>query len=132
MATFESFRPKLKPGNILPQGSKVIYETHGSFKEVGDISEDADDAIAMEVLTEKIKSEISAAGFEAAAISAAMDFETRAVNVYKSRALETDDANEKELYNMLAKWEGSHQRFLHNINESLKHEIWFDNHFWPH
>jgi len=56
-------------------------------------------------LTEKVKSEISAAGFEAAAISAAIDFENRAIEVYSSRAKEATDSNEKEMYQMLADWE---------------------------
>ena len=93
--------------------------------------EDPEEEVAMRVLTDAMKKEIGAASFEAAAISAAMDFEARAVKVYTDRAAEATDPNEKELYQMLADWEKSHQRFLHEINEELKADIWNDNSFWP-
>lgn len=86
--------------------------------------------VAMKVLTEQLKKETNAASFEAAAISAAIDFETRAVNVYQDRAQEAVDPFEKELYSMLAQWEMGHQKALHEINEVLKEQIWNDNHFW--
>ncbi|MFZ4400435.1 MAG: ferritin-like domain-containing protein [Bacteroidales bacterium] len=87
--------------------------------------------VALKVLTEEIKKQISAASFEAAAISAAMDFETRAVKIYSDRAEAATDINEKELYKMLADWETGHNQFLHQLNEELREEIWYDNNFWP-
>lgn len=87
--------------------------------------------IVMQILSEDIKKQISAASFEAAAISAAMDFETRAVKIYSERAQAATDPNEKELYQMLADWEKGHHALLHKLNEELKEEIWFDNNFWP-
>lgn len=83
------------------------------------------------VLTEDIKKSISAASFEAAAISAAIDMETKAIQVYSNRAKEATDENEKALYQWLTEWEQGHHKILHELNESLKEEIWFDNHFWP-
>jgi len=80
---------------------------------------------------EDIKKQISAASFEAAAISAAMDFETRAVKIYSERAEAATDVNEKELYKMLADWETGHNLLLHKLNTDLKEEIWYDNNFWP-
>ena len=91
---------------------------------------DEDDA-AVEILTEKVKKEISAAGFEAAAISAAIDFENRAIEVYSNRAEAATDPNEKEMYSMLADWERTHHHLLHDLNEDLKEQIWNDNNFWP-
>ncbi len=91
----------------------------------------AEDTEALMILSEKVKKEISAAGFEAAAISAAIDFENRAVEVYQSRANEATDANEKEMYRMLADWERTHFRLLHKLDEDLKEQIWQDNNFWP-
>jgi rubrerythrin len=82
-------------------------------------------------LSEKVKKEISAAGFEAAAISAAIDFENRAVEVYQGRANEATDPNEKEMYQMLADWERTHFRLLHKLDEDLKEQVWHDNNFWP-
>lgn len=93
--------------------------------------EDAEETVVLKVLTEQLKKEINAASFEAAAISSAMDFETRAVKLYSERSKEATDVNEKELYRILAEWEGTHQYMLHELNESLKEEIWNDNNFWP-
>ncbi|MDT8393599.1 MAG: ferritin family protein [Bacteroidales bacterium] len=95
------------------------------------IAEPADDEEASLILSEQMKNEISAASYEAAAISAAIDFENRAIEVYQNRADEADDANEKELYQMLADWERTHHRLLHRLNEDLKEQIWNDNNFWP-
>jgi rubrerythrin len=83
------------------------------------------------ILSDQVKKEISAAGFEAAAISAAIDFENRAIDVYQSRANESSDLNEKEMYQMLADWERTHHRLLFRLNEDLKEQVWNDNNFWP-
>jgi rubrerythrin len=91
----------------------------------------AEDEAAVEILTEQIKKEISAASFEAAAISAAIDFENRAIEIYSKRAEEATDLNEKALYQMLADWEKTHHHLLHKLNEDLKEQIWNDNNFWP-
>lgn len=92
-----------------------------------DISED----ISGEIINREIVKQISAASFEAAAISAAMDFETKAVEVYSKRAEEAEDPNEKEMYAWLAEWERGHHKILHDLNEALKESIWYDNQFWP-
>ena len=90
-----------------------------------------EDEAVIEILTEQIKKEINAAGFEAAAISAAIDFENNAIAVYSNRAAEATDPNEKEMYQMLADWEKGHHHLLHKLNEDLKEQIWNDNNFWP-
>ena len=90
-----------------------------------------DDATVMQILSEDIKKQINAPSFEAAAISAAMDFETRAVQIYSDRAATATDPNEKEMYQMLADWEKGHHFWLHKINEELKEQVWYDNNFWP-
>ncbi len=107
------------------------YEKNKSFmkNDPGNLIED--DEEVTEILTEKIKNEISAASFEAAAISAAIDFENRAIEVYSTRAEEATDPNEKELYQMLAEWEKGHHHLLHRLNEDLKEKVWNDNNFWP-
>jgi rubrerythrin len=96
-----------------------------------DTSADISEEIANEVINKDIVKQISAASFEAAAISAAMDFETRAVEVYAKRAEEAEDPNEKEMYTWLAEWERGHHKILHDLNEALKESIWYDNQFWP-
>lgn len=105
------------------------FSNNKRFLKINDPPED-DDAI-MEILTEKVKAEISAAGFEASAISAAIDFENRAIEVYKKRAEEAVDTNEKEMYTMLVNWESAHHHLLYKLNEDLKEKIWNDNSFWP-
>ncbi len=105
------------------------YAENNEFMKVEEHPEE--DTAATEILTEKIKTEISAAGFEAAAISAAIDFENRAIEVYSTRAKEATDANEKEMYKMLADWERTHHHLLYQLNEDLKEQIWNDNNFWP-
>jgi rubrerythrin len=93
--------------------------------------EDPEEETVVRILSEEIKKEIKAADFEAAAISAAMDFETRAVKIYSERAEEATDPMEKEAYKMLADWESGHHKLLHRLNEDLKEQIWNDNSFWP-
>jgi len=107
------------------------YEKTKEFLSPQGYEEPSEDEVALKVLTENMKKEINAASFEAAAISAAIDFETRAVKIYSDRAEEAIDPNEKELYRMLAEWEMGHQKMLHELNEELKQDIWNDNNFWP-
>jgi len=107
------------------------YQKTNEFMENDEHVEDPAEEIAMGVLTDEIKSQITAASFEAAAISAAMDFESRAVQIYTERAESAEDANEKKLYQMLADWEVGHHKWLHKINEDLKEQVWYDNNFWP-
>ncbi len=106
------------------------YVKEGKFAKPDTSNGDTEDIID-EVLNAKLVKEISAASFEAAAISAAMDFETRAVELYSRRAEEAEDINEKEMYKWLADWESGHHKILHNLNEALKESIWYDNQFWP-
>ena len=106
------------------------YEKNGRFS--GNAMQNpSNDAEALLILSERVKKEISAAGFESAAISAAIDFENRAVEVYQGRANEAEDPNEKQMYQMLADWERTHFRLLHKLNEDLKEQVWHDNNFWP-
>jgi rubrerythrin len=108
----------------------AYYERNKAFMKVDDVA-DTDDATVMQVLTEEIRKQINAASFEAAAISAAMDFETRAVQIYSERAESATDENERDMYQMLADWEKGHHYWLHRINEDLKEQVWYDNNFWP-
>ena len=105
------------------------YKDHHEFL-TNEAPTEEEDAV-IEILTENIKKEISAAGFEAAAIGAAIDFENRAIEIYSNRAKEATDPNEKEMYQMLADWEKTHHHLLYKLNEDLKEQIWNDNNFWP-
>ena len=86
---------------------------------------------AEEILSDKLKSKISASSFEAAAIQSAIDMETRAVNVYSARAETATDPEERKFYTWLAEWEKGHHRLLIKIDNELKEEVWHDNNFWP-
>jgi rubrerythrin len=86
---------------------------------------------AQKVLSDKIKQQISAAGFEAAAIGAAMAMEREAIQYYSGRADESEDSGEKALYGWLADWETGHLDMLAEIDKALRLEIWNDNQFWP-
>lgn len=109
----------------------ISYTKKHEFLKPDAPEEDVEETIVLKVLTDKLKEEIDAASFEAAAISSAIDFERNAVNLYESRAEEATDPNEKELYRILAAWEAGHSKMLVKINNELKEEIWNDNNFWP-
>lgn len=106
------------------------YEKEHKFAHV-DLSDLAHEEFANLILTEDMKKKISSAGFEAAAISAAVDFEKRAIEVYSKQAELTGDPNEKALYQWLADWEKGHLKVLNDIDNELKEKIWNDNQFWP-
>ncbi len=88
-------------------------------------------SVASNVLTEEIKEKISAAGFEAAAISAAISMEERAVKLYSESSENTSDPEAKSLFEWLTRWEREHLSLLLDIDKALKEKIWFDNQFWP-
>lgn len=91
----------------------------------------ASEAVVEKILNEGIKGKIEAASYEAAAISAAIDMENKAIEVYSKRAAEASDINEKELYSWLAEWEHTHLKMLNEMNKQLMESIWYDNKFWP-
>jgi len=89
------------------------------------------DTLARLVLSRDIRRQLGAASYEAAAISAAIDMESKAVALYAERAGKSSDPQERSLYQWLADWERGHQRFLARIHEELLEEIWQDSRFWP-
>ena len=84
-----------------------------------------------EVLNTEIQRKIAAADFEAAAISAAVLLEERAVALYSQRAETTDDPKESALYAWLTRWEQGHLSFLAKLDKEIKEEIWHSQDFWP-
>jgi len=97
----------------------------------GSYDENAIGGVASHVLSPDMKGKISAADFEAAAISAAMSMEESAVRLYAERALSATDPEEKSLYSWLAEWERGHLKLLAEMDRELTERIWFDNQFWP-
>ena len=88
--------------------------------------DDADTSqVASKVLTQEIKEKISAA-----AISAAIAMEERAVKLYSENAETAADPEAKNLYAWLTHWEREHLNFLLDIDKALREKIWFDNKFW--
>ena len=86
---------------------------------------------AKQVLTQAVKQRIAAADFEAAAISAAMLMEERAIALYSRRAEAADDPDEAVLYRWLADWEKTHLDYLVALDKEIKETIWNDQQFWP-
>ena len=106
------------------------YQQNEKFTS-GDYQDTNPDSIASNVLSKELIQEISAADYEAAAITAAMSMEQNAIKLYSDRAAESKDPNEKALYEWLAKWETQHLNFLAEIDKELTEQIWYDNNFWP-
>ncbi|MGC9529752.1 MAG: ferritin-like domain-containing protein [Candidatus Bipolaricaulaceae bacterium] len=87
--------------------------------------------IAGSVLTDKVREEIAAASFEAAAIYAAMGLEERSAAFYRDQEAKAGTEAERQLYRWLADWERSHLELLMALDEDLRHKVWHDRHFWP-
>jgi rubrerythrin len=104
-----------------------ILAKRGGFAAPGPVP----DSLSKLVLSEEIRKQIGAASYEAAAISAAIDMENRAVALYSGRAGEASDPAERAVYQWLAEWERGHQRFLARLHQELLEEIWQDSGFWP-
>ncbi len=116
------------------QHVKILSDQFKAFKETGKFKApdtSATGSIAKTVLTPEVKGRIDAADFEAAAISAAMLMEERAIALYAKRGQEARDPQEKKLYQWLADWEKEHLDFLAAIDADLKESIWNDSGFWP-
>ncbi|MEW5909645.1 MAG: ferritin family protein [Thermodesulfobacteriota bacterium] len=91
----------------------------------------SEDRIASLVFTGEIIRKINAASFEAAAVSAAMSMEERAIRLYTQRGKNAKDRQEKAMYRWLAEWESKHLEMLSKIDRELTEAIWNDNSFWP-
>ena len=110
------------------QYKQVVASNH--FSPV-DIQTPSPTDVAGAVLNAVTENRISAAGFEGAAVSAAMAMEERAIRLYADRAAKTEDVEEKALYAWLSEWEGEHLEMLSRIDRALTESIWNDNQFWP-
>ncbi len=97
----------------------------------GGFENDASVVTAPDILDETLKDKINAASFEATAITAAIGFEEKAVNMYAKRAQEATDPEEKKMYKWLSVWEKTHLKKLMALEASLIEDVWNDNNFWP-
>ena len=110
------------------------FKNFSQDKQFDPISDDDDhnSVIAQNVMTGEIVARIAAAGFESAAIAAAMAMEKEAVRIYSERAQTAENEKEKVFYQWLADWEKTHLQFLSEIDQAIKESIWHDNNFWPY
>ncbi len=116
--------------------AKILKEKYAELTGKSGLSQvklpdDQDESVSKFVLSESMKSQIAAAGFEAAAISAAIDMESKAIKLYSESSQNADDINEKNLFEWLAEWEKGHYELLFDLDRDLKERIWNDNQFWP-
>ena len=115
--------------NILEKQFKA-YMKDSKFM-AGGFENDASVVTAPDILDETLKDKINAASFEATAITAAIGFEEKAVNMYANRAQEATDPEEKKMYKWLSVWEKTHLKKLMALEASLIENVWNDNNFWP-
>lgn len=116
--------------------ARILKEKYAEFNSKNKISafvqaDDPDDSVAGYVLSDSMKNQIAAAGFEAAAISAAIDMENKAIKLYSESEENASDINEKKLFSWLADWERGHHKLLSDLDKDLQERIWNDNQFWP-
>lgn len=115
---------------------RILSEQFKAVRENGKFAPDAldgesDATAANAVLSSAVREKISAADFEAAAISAAMGMEEKAIRLYAGRADTAGDPEEARLYRWLADWERGHLNALSEMDRALTEAIWHDNAFWP-
>jgi rubrerythrin len=115
--------------NILSEQFKAYHQKKKFVR--GNFNEADNSSFASKILTREIKEKISAAGFEAAAISAAISMEERAIRLYSESAQTSSDSEANALFEWLAGWEREHLNLLSDIDNSLREKVWFDNKFWP-
>lgn len=115
--------------NILNDQFKA-YNEKGAFRS-DSFDESEEINLALSILNSEIKEKISEASFEAAAISAAISMEQRAVEIYSRQSEKATDPEEKKLYLWLANWEQLHLKVLMEIDRALLDQVWGDNNFWP-
>jgi len=106
------------------------YNENGLF-EPDSFVENGGSTLPASILDIGIKEKISAAGFEAAAISAAIAMEQRSIEVYSQQSERATDPEEKRVYMWLATWERVHLKMLMEIDRALLDQVWSDNSFWP-
>lgn len=93
--------------------------------------EKEDATVTAEIMSDDVVKEVHGAGYEAAVISAALEFEKNAVNFYSRQAEEAESEGEQKLFRWLVRWEKTHMMMLAKLDNELKEQIWYDNQFWP-
>jgi len=123
---------------LVEEEKKHIELLNSQFKHFAknrDFDDDDLDALPQEpsqdVVSDEIVKDISAAGYESAVVSAALEFEKKAVSYYSEQAKKASSSAEKKLYDWLTRWEKTHMHMLAEIDKDLREAVWYDNQFWP-
>lgn len=112
---------------LTKQYSRVLK---GESLDASDL-EEGDATVTAEIFSDEVVKEVHGAGYEAAVISAALEFEKNAVNFYSKQAEEAEFEGEQKLYMWLVRWEKTHMMMLAKLDNEIKEQIWYDNQFWP-
>lgn len=117
---------------------KHIQLLEKQFRKISKSEENSVDEISLsdsqgagKIVTSEIVNKVSGAGYEAAIIGAALEFEKKAVDYYSTQAASVKRRGERKLYNWLAEWEKGHMVMLAELDKEIKEQIWYDNSFWP-
>jgi rubrerythrin len=127
---FESMAAEEERHIEILEGQFSTYSRNQQFEPLCDRDRQSQPADQL-VLDESVKKQIAAAEYEAAAISAAILMEEKAVALYSERAEAAKDPAEESLYLWLAAWERGHLSSLVKIDREIKEAIWNDQQFWP-
>jgi rubrerythrin len=112
---------------LTKQYSRILK---GESLEASDLEKE-DATVTAEIISDDVIKEVHGAGYEAAVIWAALEFEKNAVNFYSRQAEEAESEGEQKLYRWLVRWEKTHMMMLAKLDNELKEQIWYDNQFWP-
>ena len=93
--------------------------------------EKSDGTVTATIISDAVVKEIFGAGYEAAVISAALEFEKNAVKYYSEKAEKAKSEDERKLFQWFTKWEQTHMMMLAKLDNEIKEQIWYDNQFWP-
>jgi rubrerythrin len=105
------------------------FQSTGAMEETLELG--SPESFADTVLSEQIRKEIGAAGYEAAGIGAAIELEKKAVALYEEQARKAGEGAAGKLFRDLALWERSHMTFLSELYDDLIEASWNEADFWP-
>ena len=112
---------------LTKQYSRILK---GESPDASDL-EKGDATATATVISDDVIKDVHGAGYEAAVISAALEFEKNAVNFYTKQAEKAESEGEKKLYRWLVRWEKTHMMMLAKLDNEIREQIWYDNQFWP-
>ena len=83
------------------------------------------------ILADEVLGSISGAGYEAAAISAAIHLENNAISYYSEQSHKAENQAAKDMFDKLVHWEKTHLKILTDLDKELRERIWHDSNVWP-